>query len=61
MATTFDKALAAFIGSILAMIAALGFTVPAFFNGPIWTTVTTVVLPSIVPFILTWFAKNKTA
>lgn len=59
--TTFDKALAAFFGSIIAMITALGFTVPEFFSSSWFTMITTVVLPSIIPFIMTWLAKNKTA
>lgn len=60
MFTSFDKALAAFFGSIISMLTLLGFTVPEFFSGPLWTQMLEVILPSIIPFILTWFASNKT-
>jgi hypothetical protein len=59
MFTSFDKALAAFFGSIISMATLLGFTVPDFFAGPLWEQLMSTVLPSIIPFILTWFAKNK--
>jgi hypothetical protein len=61
MFTSFDKALAAFFGSIISMITLLGYSVPEFFQGTLWTQITTVMLPSIIPFVLTWFARNKTA
>lgn len=60
MFTTFDKALAAFFGSIISMLTLLGFAVPEFFSSAGWTQFMTVVLPALIPFILTWFAENKT-
>jgi len=58
--TTFDKAIAALIGSILSILALLGVTTPDFFNGPIMTQIISVVLPSLLPTIMVWFSKNKT-
>jgi len=58
--TTFDKAIAALIGSILSILALLGVTVPDFFNGPIMTQIISVVLPSLLPTIMVWLSKNKT-
>lgn len=61
MFTTFDKALAAFFGSIISMITILGYQAPAFFSTDLWTMITTIGFPAIIPFIVTYFAKNKPA
>lgn len=57
--TTFDKAIAAFFGSLIAILGFLGFQVPEFFTNAKVLDFLNLVLASFGPAILTWFANNK--